>query len=128
MKKHITIIGIYHIAVNALLLLMAVFVLLIMILSAFLTSDRSSAGIIITTGVLIALFMGALGLPGLIGGIGLLRYKNWARYLVMIVAVLELFMAPIGTAVAIYTLWALVHDETVTLFSAPKPTPPANPE
>jgi hypothetical protein len=46
-------------------------------------------------------------LPALIGGIGLLKKQPWARVLLFVVAVFELFSFPIGTAVGIYTLWAL---------------------
>jgi hypothetical protein len=46
-------------------------------------------------------------LPALIGGIGLLKKQPWARILLMIVAVFDLFAFPLGTAIGVYTLWAL---------------------
>lgn len=46
-------------------------------------------------------------LPGLIGGIGVLKKRPWARILLLIVSVFDLFAFPIGTAIGIYTLWAL---------------------
>lgn len=120
MKKHITIVGIYHIAVGALMILKAVFIFLIMILVAVLSDDRSAVPVLISVGALVFLFLFALALPGVVGGIGALRYKNWARYLVMIVAVLELFLPPIGTIIGVYSLWALVHDESLGLFTPAK--------
>jgi hypothetical protein len=47
-------------------------------------------------------------LPAVIGGLGLLRGKNWARIPVAIVSVLLLFAFPIGTLLGGYALWAIV--------------------
>lgn len=57
-----------------------------------------------------------MSLPGLIGGIGVLKRQNWARILVLILSVLQLFNVPFGTAVGIYSLWALTRAETMALF------------
>ena len=62
-------------------------------------------------------FLFLLSFPGIIGGIGLLKYKNWARYLVLLLAVFDLFMVPLGTVFAIYTFWVLVQDKTVAIFT-----------
>jgi hypothetical protein len=56
---------------------------------------------------------------GIIGGIGILKRKNWARYLVMVQSVLDLFNFPIGTALGIYCVWVLAKDETARLFTQP---------
>jgi hypothetical protein len=45
--------------------------------------------------------------PAFIGGIGLLKRQPWARILLLIVAVFDLASFPLGTAIGIYTLWAL---------------------
>lgn len=45
--------------------------------------------------------------PAFIGGIGLLKRQPWARILLLIVAVFDLVSFPFGTAIGIYTLWAL---------------------
>ena len=58
-----------------------------------------------------------LGLPGIIGGIGLLQFKPWARILVIVLSVLDLFNIPFGTALGIYGLWALLNTETEQMFS-----------
>jgi hypothetical protein len=59
-----------------------------------------------------------LSIPGVIGGIGLLKRKPWARILVLILAVFDLLNVPIGTAVGVYTIWVLIQEETEQLFSA----------
>ncbi len=55
--------------------------------------------------------------PAAVGGVGLLKYKPWARYLVMIVAALGLANVPVGTIVGAYTIWVLVQDTTARLFA-----------
>ena len=61
-------------------------------------------------------------IPGIVAyiaaGYGLLNYKSWARVLVIILAILNLILFPIGTAIGIYTLWAMFNDETKALFVA----------
>ena len=58
--------------------------------------------------------------PGVIAyilaGYGLLNYKGWARILAMILAILNLILFPIGTAIGIYTLIIMFNKETVALF------------
>jgi hypothetical protein len=58
-----------------------------------------------------------LSLPGIIGGIALLRYKPWARVLVLVMSAIGLLNIPIGTGVGIYSFWVLTRDETDELFS-----------
>jgi uncharacterized membrane protein (DUF2068 family) len=57
----------------------------------------------------------ALGIPSLIAGIGLLKLRNWARVLAVVLAIVALTSFPIGTAAGVYTLWVLTHKETEQL-------------
>ncbi len=52
----------------------------------------------------------------IIAGFGLLKYKSWARILAIILGIINLFAFPIGTALGIYTLWAMFNQETKQLF------------
>jgi len=61
-----------------------------------------------------------LFIPSLVGGIGLLRKKRWARVLIICVSVECLFAFPVGTALGAYGLWALVKREAEPAF-APRP-------
>jgi len=54
----------------------------------------------------------ALALAGMIAGWGLLQREPWARGLALVVAVFALFNLPWGTALGIYTLWALLPEES----------------
>jgi hypothetical protein len=63
------------------------------------------------------LFLLIISIPGLIGGIGLFLKQTWARYLVLVISVFDLLNIPIGTAIAVYSIWVLVQDDTVSLFN-----------
>jgi len=68
-------------------------------------------------GLLVGFVLFVVAVPGLIGGIFLLRYKQWARILVMIVSVMGLTNIPIGTGIGVYSIWLLMQDETERLFT-----------
>jgi len=54
----------------------------------------------------------------ILAGVGLLKYKNWARVMAIILGILNLIYIPIGTALGIYTLWALLNEDTKSLFES----------
>ena len=64
-------------------------------------------------------------LPGVIAylaaGIGLLKFKGWARILAIIVAIFNVLLFPIGTALAIYTLVIMFNKEAEALFKRESP-------
>jgi len=64
-----------------------------------------------------------VSLPGIIAGIGLLQYREWARILTIVLSVLDLLNIPFGTALGIYGLIVLFQDDAIRLFR----NPPARP-
>ena len=66
--------------------------------------------------VAISTLITVLSLPSLIMGLGLLKYRNWARILGIVISVLNLLNFPIGTAIGVYGLWVLFQPETEELF------------
>ena len=52
-------------------------------------------------------------------GIGLRGRKAWARPVALVLAVLNLFFLPFGTALAAYAFWVLLSDETRRAFAPP---------
>lgn len=77
-------------------------------------------GIIGGFGFLMAL---AVSVPCLIAGIGLLRFRQWARILTTIISVINVFNVPIGTVISIYAFWALFSKEGAALFEQPANQP-----
>ncbi|HUW14724.1 MAG TPA: hypothetical protein VM537_33700 [Anaerolineae bacterium] len=119
MKKHVTIVGALHIAYAAWGIMWAVLiaVILIGIGSTLVGGDQTAQGILTTAGCIVPGFLFLISVPGIIGGIGVLRLKPWARYMVLVLSVLHLLSIPLGTALGIYSIVVLVHDETVELFT-----------
>lgn len=70
-------------------------------------------------GGLLFLIVLVFSLPALIAGIGLLQLKPWGRILGIVVSAISLLNVPIGTALGIYGLWALLNRETELLFARP---------
>jgi hypothetical protein len=66
----------------------------------------------------IGLCLAAIAAGVVAAGVGLLQYRDWARTLAIIMAVLLLFHFPIGTAVAIYALWVLFSQEGQEYYKA----------
>ena len=120
MQKHITIVGALHIAFAAWGILWAILVagMLIGIGSTLAGVDQTAQSILTTMGCIVPGLLFLISLPGIIGGIGVLRLKPWARYMVLVLSVLSMLNIPLGTALGIYSIWVLVHDETVELFTA----------
>ena len=58
----------------------------------------------------------ALSLPGLIAGIGLLKFKSWARILGIVLCAICLIGIPFGTIFGVYGLWVLLTKDTERLF------------
>ena len=123
MQKHITVVGALRIG-SAIVGLMAAAIIVLLTLGPGLIAhcvdgNDEALAILAMIGVPIALFFVVLSAADIIGGIGTLRHKNWARYLVMIHSVLDIFNVPIGTALGVYCIWVLAQDETARIFSQP---------
>jgi len=117
MEKHVTAVGVLHIGLSVLGILAAILVFTVLLGVGVLSGDQEARPILTFIGSGVALFLVVTSVPGIIGGIGVLRLRPWARYLVLILAVLDLFYIPIGTAVGAYSIWVLVQDETARLFA-----------
>jgi hypothetical protein len=70
------------------------------------------------TGVALGAFMLMLSLPGIVAGIGLLKYRPWARILTIVLSALNLINFPFGTILGIYGLYVMLSEEGARLFAA----------
>jgi hypothetical protein len=84
-------------------------------------SDESALpmGVVGMIGAAICVVIVILSAPGLIAGIGLLRFRPWGRILGIVISALDLVSVPIGTALGVYGLWVLLSNETEALFRTP---------
>ena len=117
MEKHVTVLGVLYIAFSALGILAAIIVFTAVVGGGLISGDSEAMAITAIVGPIIALFLILVSVPGIIGGIGLLKRRNWARVLALVLGFLNLLNIPFGTALGVYTIWVLLKDETVRLFN-----------
>lgn len=115
MGQHIKILGIATIVFHVLLALIIVIIIPTFVLAGLLAEDPIAVSIIGSVGVVLVVVILALALPGIIGGIGLLRHKSWARILVLIANTLHILSFPFGTALAAYSFWVLTKEDAIDL-------------
>ena len=115
MKKHIEILGILHIVYHAFGLLGAAAVLIFVGGAGIVSGDETAIVVLSIIALFVTGIMLVTSLPGIIGGIGLLKMKPWGRILTLVMGFLALLGIPFGTALGIYTIWALMNDETIKL-------------
>lgn len=121
MKKHTQIVAALHIALGALSLLAAIAVFVVFGIAGSIVisqGEHQAAGVLGIIAVAIGIFLAVLGLPGIIGGWALLSGRSWGRPLVLVLGALHLLNIPLGTALGIYTFWALLHEPVSPLPSA----------
>lgn len=123
MLTHVKVIGILHIVLGGLGILGGIVVLMVFggvasLVGLNADSRDSLTAIPILGGIagFVFILLLALSLPSVIAGIGLIRFRPWARMLTIVLSVLHLFNIPFGTALGVYGLWALLAPETEILF------------
>jgi hypothetical protein len=123
MISHIKILGWIHIIFGALGLMAAVVIFTVFGGLAGLvgisgdSDGRAAAPILVLIGGIVLVIIAVLSIPGLIGGIGLINFKPWARVFMIVLSAMHILNVPIGTILGIYGLWALVNPETEALFA-----------
>ena len=126
MKAQIELVAILHLVFSGIGILIAIACFVLLSGIGWISGDATAMGVLGITGLLVALFLGVVSIPGIIAGIGLLKLKPWARILAIIVSCLDLFNVPFGTALGVYTLYVLMNDEAIRLLSgAPMQQPMA---
>jgi hypothetical protein len=117
MKKHVTVVAAIQIGFAMLGLVAAIAVFFALRFAMSQVGDDNTGQMVLSfLSVSLPLLIGFLSTLGLVGGIGLLAFKPWARYLVIVVSALGCLNIPIGTLRGVYTLWVLLQDETIKLF------------
>jgi hypothetical protein len=118
MKKHVTVVGAIQIGFSVLGLIGAIAVFFALTFAkGQVGDDETGKTVLLFLSISLPLLIGCISTLGLVGGIGLLAFKPWARYLVIVVSALGCLNIPFGTVKGIYALWVLMQDETVKLFN-----------
>jgi hypothetical protein len=131
MESHVKVLGVLYIILGTLGTLAALVILFIFGgAAAFLgiaAHENPEAGIAIPiigiVGSGLFLFKLIISVPGIIVGVGLLKFRPWARMVTIVLSALNLINFPIGTLLGIYGLWVMLSRGTEQLFNPPQGPP-----
>lgn len=115
MDKHITLAGALNLGFGILGILFGLALFVILVSAGVVARDPQAVRVLTIVGTAFLFLLTPVSVAGIIGGIGLLKRRPWARILLLIVSVLQLLDIPLGTALGIYTIWVLIQDETKNL-------------
>ena len=117
MNKHVTILGILYISFGCLLCVAGIVTNLILPMAGNISGNDVAMRITSIVGNTLGTILVLISMPGIIGGIGLLKRKYWARILILVLCFLSLLSIPFGTALGIYGIWILLKSETIEIFN-----------
>lgn len=139
MEKHITLVGILNIVYNFLSLIGSLILFVIAAGFGYFFELISKCNhevceippevlniipIILTTiGILILIF----SVIGIIGALGVIKRKEWGRITLLVISFFNLIHIPLGTILGVYSIWALLNDDTIRLFNPIINAPVAKP-
>jgi len=118
MRQHVPILGWCFIVYHAIVALVGIVIGAIVSGAGAISGEREAIFVTGAVGIGIACFLIAISLPGIIAGIGLLKFRPWARILAIILGAMHLLSFPCGTALGVYALVVLLNDETAAAFAA----------
>jgi len=119
MEKHINAVGILWIASGILGLIIAGIFFIILIGAGIISGLNDGAEALPILAIIASIVSSVilvLSVPSIIGGIGIMKKKEWGRVIGLILAALNILNIPLGTALGVYTFWALLSDEGQKLF------------
>jgi hypothetical protein len=116
MEKHITILGILHIARGGFVLLIGVIAWLTLAGIGAISGNAVALGILGLLATIAASLMIFLSVPSILAGVGIIQHRQWGRILALIVGGISLIDFPIGTALGVYTIWVLVDTDVRKVF------------
>jgi hypothetical protein len=117
MKQHIDILGWLYVVFGVIGFLVALFVFAVIGGAGVLTRDMHAAALLTLIGFFVAILVAVFSIPNIVVGWGLLKRKSWSRVAALILGCLGLLSFPFGTALGIYSLWALTQPESERLLS-----------
>lgn len=117
MQKNINIVAALQIGLSIFNLLIAFLIFTVLkVVGGFVDNPSGSTVLSLIADILAIVFI-VISFPGILAGFGLYKRKEWARILTIILSVIELFSFPFGTAIGIFSIWAMIQPETVAAFN-----------
>ena len=122
MEKHINVVAALQIGLSIFNLLIALLVFTVLKVVVGFVEEPQAGNILSIVADGLAIVFIVISVPGILAGIGLYKRKEWARILTLVLSVIEIFSFPFGTAIGIYSIWAMIQPENVVAFGKPGPT------
>ena len=122
MEKHINTVAALQIGLSIFNLLIAFLIFTVLKLVGGFVDDANGATILSLIADVLAIVFIIISVPGILAGMGLYKRKEWARILTLVLSIVEIFSFPFGTAIGIYSIWALIQPETVAEFGKARET------
>ena len=119
LRLHVPVLGWLYVVANAGLVITGLLALLLLGGIGLAVQDPVAYRILVLVGSLALILFFLLGLPGLVAGIGLLRRRDWARTLALVIGFLGLAAFPVGTALGIYAFFVLLQAQASQYFDTP---------
>jgi hypothetical protein len=116
MEKHINIVAALQIGLSIFNLLIAFLIFTVLKLVGGFVDNANGATILSLIADVLAIVFIIISVPGILAGMGLYKRKEWARILTLVLSIVEIFSFPFGTAIGIYSIWALIQPETIAEF------------
>jgi hypothetical protein len=114
LENHIRLLGLLNIAVGALNGLVALIQFLFFggaaVLSVYVGMNTVATSVWLWA-------MLVLMLPSIVTGIALLFFRDWARWVGIVLSICQLLNVPLGTIVGFYGLWVLFSDDADMIFT-----------
>ncbi len=120
MEKHINVVAALQIGLSIFNLLIAFLIFTVLKLIVGFVDDQNGEMVLSIIANVVAIVFIIVSIPGLLAGFGLYKRQEWARILTLVISVIEIFNFPFGTAIGIYSIWALIQPENVAVFGTPE--------
>lgn len=117
MERHIKLLGALYIIFGSLFLIGAIVIYFALTTAGLLSGDETAIFVTEIVALAVGAFLLVISIPGIIAGIGLLKYRLWAKTLALIIGLINLINFPIGTIIGVYTIWVLMNSQTEKFFA-----------
>jgi len=119
MEDHIKVIGILWVISGIFGLFFAILVFGVLFGVSFIPDvDYHASEILRIVAICGGIFISIFAIPEIMGGIGLLKKKEWGRILVLVVSFFNLIWFPIWTALGIYSIIILLNKESTQILKS----------
>lgn len=123
MDTHVKVLGWLYLLLGIFGLLGAACLFVTIAGGGFISGDDTAIRVTLLVSIIIAGFVVVTSIPGVITGIGLLRFRPWARILGLVLGVINLPGFPLGTLLGVYALVVLLNEEVNPYFNLPTSSP-----